>query len=161
MLCVMSDDDLIEGKLSRAVIGAFFEVYDEMGHGFLEHLHARGMERELTSRGLTVTREESVPVYLKQWRLGEQRIDMLVNDKLIVEIKSSYNLPNSAMRQLHNYLRCTDLEVGLLLHFGPKPAFHRLLVTNDRKAHGRLRRQTDSTDTNGSDGETQERLKNE
>lgn len=148
----MADEDLIEGKLSRAVIGAFFEVYDEMGHGFLEHLHAKGMERELTSRGLTVTREKSVPVYLKEWCLGDQRIDMLVNERLVVEIKSSYNLPNSAIRQLHNYLRCTDLEVGLLLHFGPKPAFHRQLVTNDRKAHGRLRRHTDLTDKDGPDG---------
>jgi hypothetical protein len=142
----MSDDDLIEGRLSRAVIGAFFEVYDEMGHGFLEHLHSKGMERELTSRGLEVIREKSVPVYFKEWCLGEQRIDMLVNDRLVVEIKSSYNLPKSAIRQLYNYLRCTDLEVGLLLHFGPKPAFHRQLVTNDRKPHGRLRRHTDLTD---------------
>lgn len=137
----MGDDGLIEGELSRSVIGAFFEVYNEMGYGFLEHLHAKGMQVELLSRGHNVTREVSVPVYFKGWTLGDQRIDMIVDDKLIIEIKSTYNLPKTANRQLYNYLRCTDLEVGLLLHFGPKAFFHRQVLSNEKKR--RLRRNAD------------------
>lgn len=140
----MSDDDLIEGELSRSVIGAFYEVYNEMGYGFTEYLHARGMQAELLYRGHNVAREVSVPVYLKDWVLGDQRIDMIVDDKLIVEIKSTHQLPKSVGRQLYNYLRCTDLEVGLLLHFGPKAAFYRQIVTNDQKR--RLRSPTDYAD---------------
>src|SRR6478672_9532575 len=114
----MADEDLFEGKLSRSVIGAFFEVYNEMGYGFTEILHAKGMQAELQWRGHKVTREVCVPVHLKGWVLGDQRIDMVVDDRLIVEIKSSQRLPKSTGRQLYNYLRCTDIEVGLILHFG-------------------------------------------
>lgn len=134
----MSDDDLIEGELSRSVIGAFFEVYNEMGYGFTEILHTKGMQAELQFRGHKVAREVCIPVYLKEWALGDQRIDMVVDDKLIVEIKSSERLPRTADRQLYNYLRCTDIEVGLILHFGLKANFYRQIVTNDKKQ--RLRR---------------------
>lgn len=134
----MADEDLFEGALSRSVIGAFFEVYNEMGHGFTEILHAKGMQAELQWRGHSVAREVCVPVYLKGWVLGDQRIDMVVDDKLIVEIKSSQRLPKSTGRQLYNYLRCTDIEVGLILHFGLKADFFRQIVTNDKKQ--RLRR---------------------
>ncbi len=137
----MGDDGLIEGELSRSVIGAFFEVYNEMGYGFTEELHARGMQVELLSRGLNLAREVRVPVRLRGLILGEQRLDMVVEDKLIVEIKSTENLPRTARRQLYNYLRCTDLEVGLLLHFGPNPWFQRQVLSNEKKK--RLRRNAD------------------
>ncbi|HUQ46777.1 MAG TPA: GxxExxY protein [Gemmatimonadaceae bacterium] len=141
----MGDDDLFEGELSRSVIGAFYEVYNEMGHGFTETLHARGMQAELEFRGHKVAREVCVPVYLKGWLLGDQRIDMIVDGRLIIEIKSSQRLPKSTGRQLYNYLRCTDIEVGLILHFGLKAEFYRQIVTNDKKP--RLRRgHTDLTD---------------
>lgn len=137
----MGDDGLIEGELSRSVIGAFFEVYNEMGYGFTEELHARGMQIELLSRGHNVAREVKVPVYLKGWNLGDQRMDIVVDDKLIIELKSTENLPKTARRQLYNYLRCTDLEVGLLLHFGPNPWFQRQVLSNEKKK--RLRRNVD------------------
>jgi GxxExxY protein len=129
----MSEDDLIEAELSRAVIGAFFEVYNEMGYGFTEFLHAQGMQVELLSRGLNLAREVPVPVRMKGCVIGEQRMDMVVEDKLIVEIKSTEYLPKTARRQLYNYLRCTDLEVGLLLHFGSKPWFQRQVLSNKNK----------------------------
>ena len=141
----MAKVNLFEGDLSRSVIGAFFEAYNEMGYGFTEILHAKGMQAELQSRGHRVAREVCVPVYLKEWTLGDQRIDMVVDDKMIVEIKSSQRLPKNTGRQLYNYLRCTDIEVGLILHFGLKAEFYRQIVTNDKKP--RLRRgYTDLTD---------------
>jgi GxxExxY protein len=142
---LMADDDLFEGELSRSVIGAFYEVYNEMGHGFNENLHAKGMAAELRFRGHKVAREVCVPVYLKSWVLGDQRLDMVVDDKLIVEIKSSKQLPKSTGRQLYNYLRCTEIEVGLILHFGLKADFYRQILTNDKKPR-RGRGVTDFTD---------------
>jgi GxxExxY protein len=130
----MSDDDLIESELSRSVIGAFYEVYNEMGYGFTEALHTRGMQVELLSRGHNLASEVLVPVYLKGFVIGEQRMDMVVDDKLILEIKSTEHLPRTARRQLYNYLRCTELEVGLLLHFGPKPWFQRQVLSNEKKS---------------------------
>ena len=136
----MGNDDLIEKELCGEVIGAFYEVYNEMGFGFTEYLHTQGMQVELLMRGLNLMREFKVPVRMKGCVIGEQRLDMVVEDKLIVEIKSTEVLPKTARRQLYNYLRCTDFEIGLLLHFGPKPWFQKQVLSNKNK---RLRRHTD------------------
>lgn len=128
----MLRDALIEGALSRSVIGAFYDVYNTLGAGFLEHLYVRALERELLKRHHTVAREVSVHVTYKGESLGLQRLDMIVDEKLVVEVKSTPQLNRNATRQLHNYLRATDLEVGLLLHFGPKPGFFRVISTNQR-----------------------------
>jgi GxxExxY protein len=128
----MSRQGLLEEPLTRSVIGAFFEVYNTMGYGFLEHLYARAMERELTASGHPVYRELSVRVMYKGEELGTQRLDMIIDDKLVVEIKSTPALPVASERQLYNYLRATNLEVGLLLHFGLEPKFYRKVVRNQR-----------------------------
>jgi GxxExxY protein len=124
---------LVEDALSGDIIGAFFEVYRELGFGFLEHVHSTGMQRELSMRGHAVMREFSVRVYYKGEDLCTQRIDMLVDEKIIVEVKSTPALPPTAQRQLRNYLRSTNIEVGLLLHFGPDPKFYREFMSNDSK----------------------------
>jgi GxxExxY protein len=122
--------ELIEKALSHSVIGAFFEVYNTLGFGFLEHVYVMALERELIARGHRVAREVYVSVYYKGHELADQRIDMLVDDKLIVEVKATYLLPRIAPRQVYNYLKATKLEVGLLLHFGPSPMFYRLISRN-------------------------------
>lgn len=114
--------ELIEQRLTHSVIGAFFEVYNTLGYGFLEHLYVRAMERELYARGHRVAREVAVRVIYKDRALGIQRLDLIVDDKLVVEAKASSELHRSATRQLYNYLRATNLKVGLLLHFGPSRA---------------------------------------
>jgi len=130
----MPENKLLEEALTESIIGAFYEVYNHLGYGFLEHVHAKGMEKELRSRRHSVARERNVSVRYKGDLLCTQRIDMLVDDRLIVEIKSSEILPAPAMSQLRNYLKATDIEVGLLLHFGPKPRFYRQVMSNDHKA---------------------------
>ena len=117
--------ELIEKELTGSVIGVFFEVHNHLGFGFLEHLYENALEKELAILGRKVDRQVSVPVYYKQELLGRQRIDMIVDDKLIIEVKSSRHLPPSAERQLYNYLRAANIEVGLLLHFGPEAKFYR------------------------------------
>ncbi len=129
--------ELIEQRLTRSVIGAFFEVYNTLGFGFLEHLYVLALEQELIAVGHQVAREVSIRVTYKGDQLGEQRIDMIVDDKLLVETKSTYDLHKAAKRQLYNYLKSTNLEVGLLLHFGPEPRFYRMISRNTSFA-GRL-----------------------
>ena len=123
---------LMEGKLTHSVIGAFFEVYNTLGYGFLEHLYVRAVEEELRARGHRVAREVAVRVTYKEIVLGVQRLDLIVDDTLVVEVKASSELHQAAARQLYNYLRATNLRVGLLLHFGPEPIFHRIISSTKR-----------------------------
>ncbi|MDP9202596.1 MAG: GxxExxY protein [Gemmatimonadota bacterium] len=129
---IMARGDLLEEALTRSVIGAFYEVYNHLGFGFLEHLYVTALERELLAREHDVTRELCVRVMYKGQELGAQRLDMIVDDKLVVETKSSSELHKSATRQLYNYLHATNLEVGLLLHFGPRPSFHRVICRHTK-----------------------------
>lgn len=128
----MAPGKLIEERLTHSVLGAFFEVYNHLGFGFLEHLYVMALERELLARKHEVAREVCVHVIYKEQALGTQRLDMIVDNKLIVETKATLDLNKSATRQLYNYLHATNLEVGLLLHFGPRPAFHRVIRRNTR-----------------------------
>jgi GxxExxY protein len=125
---------LIEEALTGSVIGAFYEVYNTLGFGFLESIYVTALERELVARGHSVGREVPIRVRYKGEELGLQRIDMLVDEKLIVEVKSTYELHKAAPRQVFNYLRATNLEVGLLLFFGPQPSFFRLISSNKQSA---------------------------
>jgi GxxExxY protein len=122
---------LLHEQLTGSVIGAFYEVYKTLGHGYLESLYATALEWELLARGHRVAREMSVRVKYKSAELGMQRLDMVVDDALVVEIKSTATLQKIASRQLYNYLRATSLEVGLLLHFGPEPQFFRAVCANE------------------------------
>jgi GxxExxY protein len=83
---------LIHEALTRSVIGAFYEVYNQLGFGFLEHIYMKALERELRARGHKVAREVWVTVYYKGEELGRQRVDMVVDEKLVVEGKSTYEL---------------------------------------------------------------------
>jgi GxxExxY protein len=119
--------ELVEERLTHSVIGAFFEVYNNLGYGFLEHVYVMALERELIARKHRVAREVAVQVFYKGDHLAEQRLDMIVDQKLVVETKSTHELHKSANRQIYNYLRSTNLEVGLLLHFGPEARFYRVV----------------------------------
>lgn len=123
----MARGELIEERLTQSVIGAFYDVYNALGFGFLEHVYVMALERELLDRGHIVAREVWIPVHYKGIELTKQRLDMLVDDRLVVEAKATRQLPPVAERQVNNYLRATQLQVGLLLHFGEKPGFHRVV----------------------------------
>jgi GxxExxY protein len=122
--------ELFEQALTRSVIGAFFDVYNTLRFGFLEHIYIVALERELLARGHRVAREVGVCVMYKGVELGTQRLDMIVDEKLIVETKATAELHKSAHRQLQSYLRATKLEIGLLLHFGPEANYYRLICRN-------------------------------
>ena len=126
---------LAEERLTHLIIGAFFRVYNRLGYGFLEHVYAAALERELVGLGLLVGREYWVRIYYDGLELCQQRLDFVVDDKVVVELKSTAELHRAAPRQLLTYLRATNLEVGLLLHFGPDAKFYRLYAPNARKQH--------------------------
>ena len=119
---------MIHERLTHSVIGAFFEVYNTLGFGFLEQIYLAALEIELLERGRRVNREVRVQVRYKGREIGWQRLDMVVDDALVVEAKSTTELHPTAGRQLQNYLCATRLDVGLLLHFGARPRFYRLIA---------------------------------
>lgn len=118
---------LIHAELTESVIGAFYEVYNILGFGFLEHIYMAALELELRARGHQVDREVWVTVTFKGVPIGKQRLDMVVDGKVIVEAKSTYDLRPGVLRQLQNYLCATHLQVGLFLHFGTEPKFYRMV----------------------------------
>ena len=118
---------LISEELTGSAIAAFYAVYDALGSGFLERLYVAAMETELRRRGHTVTREASVPVFYKGENIGLQRLDMLVDGQLVIEIKAAPSASAYGNKQLFSYLRATRLEVGLLFIFGPQPTFKRIV----------------------------------
>ena len=126
---------LLLEDLTRNVIGGFFLVYSQLGEGLLENAYVGALERELTKRGLTIRREIAVAVYYDGVVVGHYRIDLLVEDVLILEIKAGLAITEQHERQLRNYLRCSNLEVGLLFNFGPTPKFRRFVYSNARKQH--------------------------
>jgi len=124
---------MLEREPTNQVIGAFFEVYNHLGFGFLERVYADALEHELLVRSRKVQREVAIPMWYKRKQLSPQRVDMIVDDKILIEIKSTRVLPTEAERQLLNYLRASSLPVGLLLHFGSKPRFLRRVYTDKRQ----------------------------
>jgi GxxExxY protein len=121
--------DLIEGPRARSVIGGFYAVYNYYGFGLMESVYCGALEYELIDRGHRVAREVLTAVEYKGRHVAWQRIDMLVDDRIILEIKASERLPTHAERQIISYLHATPIEVGLLLHFGPEAKFYRFINT--------------------------------
>jgi GxxExxY protein len=120
-----------QAELTGAIVGAFYRAYNRLDYGFLEHVYLEAMVIELEKLGLRVRAEAPIDVWYDGKRIAVYRADLLVEESIVVELKSSHSLDAAAKRQLLNYLRCTDIEVGLLLHFGPKPSVKRLVHTRN------------------------------
>lgn len=116
---------LMQRRVSKQVIGAFFDVYNELGHGFLESVYEGALAIRLHEFGLQVERQAPVAVRFHNHVVGEFRTDLLVEDCLLVEIKAVRSLVEAHEAQLLNYLKATGLRVGLLLNFGSRAEFRR------------------------------------
>lgn len=116
-----------EWDRTRTIIAAFYETYNELGYGYLESVYRDALAIELRARGMQAQCEMPVRVFYKQHGVGLFRADMIVDDRVIVELKAGAVLGPTDKRQLVNYLRATTLDVGLLLHYGPDPKFYRLV----------------------------------
>lgn len=119
--------------LTEKIIGAFFDVYRELGSGFQEHVYHNAMLFALGDMGLVAEKEVKLLVYFRGRLVGEFDADIFVERKVIVELKAVDDLCAAHESQLLNYLRASDLEVGLLLNFGPQPRIKRLAYSNERK----------------------------
>ena len=125
-------------NLTGRIIKAFYDVYNELGYGFLEKVYENAVAFELSSAGLRVGQQRPVAVYYLGREVGCYFADVIVERLVIIEVKSAEALCEAHEAQLLNYLKATEIEVGLLLNFGPKPAFRRKIFTNDQKRHRQL-----------------------
>ncbi|HEY1677937.1 MAG TPA: GxxExxY protein [Candidatus Sulfotelmatobacter sp.] len=119
--------------MTDKIIGVFYDVYNELGYGFLESTYAEAMVIALQDAGLQVAREVTVPVWFRGRKAGQYFADLLVEGTILLELKTARNIDSANEAQLLHYLRATQIEVGLLLNFGMRPQFRRLLFDNERK----------------------------
>jgi len=119
--------------ITQRIIGVFFDVYNELGYGFLEPVYQEAMSMALRSAGLQVEREFGLEAHFRGQLIGMFKADLLVNGCVIVELKAVKELARSHDAQVLNYLRAGMLEVALLLNFGPRAQIRRLAFSNDRK----------------------------
>lgn len=124
-------------QLTDRIIGCFFDVYNELGYGFLERVYEQSLMIRLRERGIAAVRQLPISVYYHGEVVGNYAADLLVEDKVIVEIKAAERLVLEHEYQLINYLRATHVEVGLLVNFGPKPEVRRKAFSNERKSGAR------------------------
>ena len=120
-------------NLSKSILKVFYEVYNELGYGFLEKVYQNAMYFELIEQGFKVEAQKQIKVYYKSELVGEFYADLLINDSIILELKACETLNKSHSAQTLNYLKASNIEVGLLLNFGEKPQIKRFIFTNDRK----------------------------
>jgi GxxExxY protein len=124
---------MLHGDVTDPILGAFFEVHRELGPGFLESVYESAMIVAIRKRGLVVERQTPVVVYFSGEMVGKFYADLVVEGRVMVELKACLAMDSHQEAQLLNYLRATPLEVGLLLVFGIKASFRRLIMSNDRK----------------------------
>lgn len=124
---------LLHQELTEVIIKTFYEVYNELGYGFLERVYQNSLYLELKDKGLKVEAQKKIIVYYKGKEVGEYYADLVVNDLIILELKAADCIVAAFENQILNYLKGTDCEVGLLLNFGTKPEFRRKIFENNRK----------------------------
>jgi GxxExxY protein len=124
---------LKHADVTERIIGVFYDVYNELGYGFLECVYEESLVIALTDAGLTANRQIHLPVWFRGHKVGEFRADMLVEHSVLLELKSARSLDPAHEAQLLHYLKSTEIEVGMLLNFGSRPQFRRLLFDNERK----------------------------
>lgn len=124
---------LLHQKITDSVLKVYYDVYNSLGYGFLEKVYQNAMYFELINAGYKVEAQKPIKVYLRNQLIGEYYADLLIEDKVIIELKACELLMNVHIAQLMNYLKATEVEVGLLLNFGEEAEFKRIIYTNDRK----------------------------
>ncbi len=129
----MNTDKFLYKEITDKIIKGFYETYNELGDGFLESVYEHALYVVLTEYGLQVERQRDISVYFRSQIIGNFKADLIVNEKVIVELKAVRVLDHAHEAQLINYLKATNNEVGLLLNFGRKPEFKRFVYDNKRK----------------------------
>jgi GxxExxY protein len=118
---------------TEKIIQAYYKVYNTLGYGFLEKVYHNAMLIELRRIGFECKSQYPIRVFYEDYPIGDYFADIIVDDCVIIENKAAEALVEENEFQLINYLKATNIEVGLLLNFGKKPEFKRKIFTNDRK----------------------------
>jgi GxxExxY protein len=124
---------MLHAEITDKIINAFYKVYNTMGYGFLEKVYENALNIELKKMGLDTSQQNNIKVFYENHEVGNYFADITINNQVIIEIKASESLREDHKAQLINYLKATDKEVGMLLNFGKKAEFKRIIFTNDRK----------------------------
>jgi GxxExxY protein len=125
--------NFLHKSLSDSILKAYYEVYNELGYGFLEKVYQNALYIELKSQGFKMEAQKQIKVYYKSQMVGEYFADLIIDDSITLELKACECLMDEHQAQLLNYLKATKVEIGILLNFGTIPEFKRLIYTNDRK----------------------------
>lgn len=127
----MNTDKLKYQDITDIILKAFYEVYNELGTGFLESVYERALTIVLQNYGLQVENQKEIPVFFRGKNIGYFKSDIIVNGKIVLELKAVSQMDKTHEAQLINYLKASSIEVGLLLNFGKKPEFKRFIFSND------------------------------
>jgi len=123
---------LKHGELTEQILGAFYKVYNRLGYGFLEKVYENALLSELRQQGLEAKQQAPIRVFYNDEVVGEYFADLIVEDKVIIELKAAAIIDKAHVAQPTNYLKATRHEVGLVLNFGPRPTFARRVFENGR-----------------------------
>ncbi len=117
--------------ITSTILKAFYNVYNELGYGFLEKVYENSMIIELQKLGLSCESQKPIKVYYNNKIVGDYYADIIVENKIIIELKAVEKIIKIHEVQLVNYLKATDIEVGLLLNFGSEPQHIRRVLTKE------------------------------
>ena len=131
----MKDDleDLLHREITDQILKAFYKVYNTLGYGFLEKVDENALAIELSQMGFQIQCQAPIKVYYGQHLVGEYVADLMVENKVMLELKATETIVQANVNQLQNYLKATEIEVGMLLNFGRRPEFKRRVFSNNRK----------------------------
>jgi len=124
---------MLHSEITDKIINSFYKVHNTLGYGFLEKVYENALVIELKRADMNVSQQQNIKVFYENQIVGDYYADLIVNDRIILEIKAAENLRADNKAQLINYLKATDKEIGLLLNFGKSAEFKRVIFTNDRK----------------------------
>jgi GxxExxY protein len=128
----MSADNYKYSEITEKIINAFYKGYNTLGYGFLEKVYENALFIDLVAMGLLVEKQKQIKVYYEGKEVGEYFADLAVERSVIVGLKTAETLCKEHELQLINYLKATEMEVGLLLNFGKKPEFKRKVFSNKK-----------------------------
>ncbi len=130
---IKEKENYLHSELTEEIIGEAFKIYNTLGSGFLEKVYQRALTKKLLEKGFDVKCEYPVKVHFEGDVIGDYCCDILVNEKVILELKAIESLAKIHEVQLVNYLKATNIEVGLLINFGEKIEIKRRVLTNNHK----------------------------
>lgn len=125
--------ELLYKDLTDKILKGFYEVYNQLQYGFREKIYQKSLTYELRQSGMEAEEEKLIPVYYKGMLMGEYRADLIIEQKIILELKAQNTIKDAHEAQLLHYLRAIPIEVGFVLNFGLKPEFTRKVFANSHK----------------------------